>query len=86
MRVFVSNISYSATMEDIIAEILSAGLVVESLDLPAPRPGTEHPHRGWGFAEINGASGTEILQRLHNRELRGRPMHCEPARARLREL
>jgi hypothetical protein len=74
LRIFIGNIGYEASRDDVIDVIREAGLHVEECSLLGIRNELGLPHKGAAFAAVSGATLDQIIMRLHGRELRGRTL------------
>lgn len=80
MRLFVGNLSYQTT-EDDLADLFSQVGEVESATIVTDRETGRS--RGFGFVEINGDSGAQAIDQFNGYELNGRAINVNEARPRL---
>lgn len=78
MRIFVGNLPFSATDEE-VREMFREYGIVESVNLVSDRD-TGRP-RGFGFVEMSDG-GNEAIEALHQREYGGRRLNVNEARQR----
>jgi cold-inducible RNA-binding protein len=76
-KVFVGNLNFSTTKEELMALLAEAGQVV-NVHLPTDRE-TGRP-RGFAFVEFSQASeATDAITKFHNREVGGRRLNVNAA-------
>jgi len=80
MRLFVGNLSYQTT-EDELADLFSQVGDVESASIVTDRETGRS--RGFAFVEINGDSGPQAIEQFNGYELNGRAINVNEARPRL---
>lgn len=80
MRLFVGNLSYQTT-EDELADLFSQVGEVESATIVTDRETGRS--RGFAFVEINGDSGPQAIEQFNGYELNGRAINVNEARPRL---
>jgi len=79
VRLFVGNLPYDATEEDIRAHFATAGSV---LNVFVPLDRETGRKRGFAFVEFNGATeAQEAIRLFNNQPFRGRPLAVNEARA-----
>jgi len=79
VRLFVGNLPYDATEEDIRAHFSTAGNV---LNVFVPLDRETGRKRGFAFVEFNGApEAQEAIRLFNNQPFRGRPLAVNEARA-----
>lgn len=78
-RLFVGNLPYKATEDDIQAFFSEAGVQVDSVNIMRDRFSGEA--RGFGFVEINDDNvATQAVQSCNGRQLMGRALVINEAR------
>ena len=78
MNIFVSNISFRSTEEDIRAEFEKFGEVSSAKIITDRETGRS---RGFGFVEMpNNAEATKAINELHNSNLGGRQLNVNEAK------
>lgn len=83
IRLYVGNLSFYATNEDLSEIFSNCGEVEESCVIT--RPGSSHS-RGFGFVTMKDQVGAdEAIRQLHGQELAGRPMAVNIAKERNRD-
>jgi len=81
MRLFVGNVSYRASEDDLNALFANAGVTVDSVSLVRDRETGES--RGFAFAEIaDGAAGERAIQACNGAQFMGRALVVNEARPR----
>jgi len=75
---FVGNLSYEATPEDIKKHFLTKVSEVRSVRVPT-KPGSSTP-RGFGYVEVTNETDYEKALSLHNTDLNGRRLNVEYTR------
>ena len=79
MKLFVGNLSYSATEADITDFFTQAGITADSVNVMRDRFTGEA--RGFGFVEINDdAAANRAIEALNGRDLMGRAIVVNEAR------
>src|SRR6187455_3569792 len=79
VRLFVGNLPYDATEEDIRAHFATAGNV---LNVFVPLDRETGRKRGFAFVEFNdGAEAQEAIRLFNNQPFKGRPLAVNEARA-----
>ncbi len=79
MRIFVGNLSYQTT-EDQLADLFSEVGQVESATIVTDRETGRS--RGFGFVEMDQDAGTKAIERFNGHELNGRAINVNEARPR----
>jgi len=69
-RLFLGNIPFTATEEDIAQWVESFGFAVDSVEIIRDR-GTGNP-RGFGFIGLKEGGSTVAIQQLHGKRMAGR--------------
>ena len=79
MRLFVGNLTYSATETDLESFFAEAGVTVDSVNVMRDRFSGEA--RGFGFVEVtNDAQANHAIESCNGRELLGRALVVNEAR------
>ena len=80
VRLYVGNLSFYATGEDLNEIFSNCGEVEEAIVIN--RPGSNRS-RGFGFVTMTDQAGAdEAIQQLHGQEVAGRPISVNVARER----
>jgi RNA recognition motif-containing protein len=79
MRIFVGNLSYRTT-EDQLADLFSQVGEVESVTIITDRDTGRS--RGFGFVEMDSEAGAKAIERFNGYELDGRAINVNEARPR----
>ncbi|HEY7914279.1 MAG TPA: RNA-binding protein [Blastocatellia bacterium] len=79
MRIFVGNLSYQTT-EDQLADLFSEVGQVESATIVTDRETGRS--RGFGFVEMEQEAGNKAIERFNGHELNGRAINVNEARPR----
>ena len=79
MRIYVGNLPFSATEDDVRAMFAEHG-TIESVDLISDRE-TGRP-RGFGFVEMEEAGGGAAIEALDGKEMDGRNIKVNEAKPR----
>lgn len=79
MRIFVGNLSYQTT-EDQLADLFSEVGQVESATIVTDRETGRS--RGFGFVEMDTEAGNKAIERFNGHELNGRAINVNEARPR----
>jgi RNA recognition motif-containing protein len=79
MRIFVGNLSYQTT-EDQLADLFSEVGQVESATIVTDRETGRS--RGFGFVEMDQEAGNKAIERFNGHELNGRAINVNEARPR----
>jgi len=78
-KLFVSNIHFHATEEELSQVFRSAGIDIRSLKIATDRETGKS--RGFAFVEVSQASDLSIaIERLDGRDLRGRNLNVQRSR------
>ncbi len=80
MRIFVGNLSYQTT-EDELFDLFSQAGAVESASIVTDRDTGRS--RGFGFVEMNDDTATQAIERFNGHELNGRAINVNEARPRV---
>jgi cold-inducible RNA-binding protein len=81
MRLFVGNVSYRASEDDLHAVFANAGIPVDSVSLVRDRETGES--RGFAFAEVaDNTAGERAIQACNGAEFMGRALVVNEARPR----
>ncbi len=79
MRLFIGNLPFGATEEDIQALFATAGVTADNIQVM--RDKFSGKSRGFGFAEIrDAAAGTQVINACNGRDLMGRSLVVNEAR------
>lgn len=76
-RLYIGNISFEATQEDVQAAFERFG-TVHDCSLPRREDGR---HRGFGFVELEAAAAEAAIKEMDQSEIQGRPIHVKVAEA-----
>jgi cold-inducible RNA-binding protein len=79
MRIFVGNLSYQTT-EDELADLFSQAGPVESATIVTDRDTGRS--RGFGFVEMDSDAANQAIERFNGAELNGRTINVNEARPR----
>lgn len=79
MRLFIGNLPFAATEDDLHNMFSSAGVAPDNVQVM--RDKFTGKSRGFGFAEISdAAAGNQLINTCNGRELMGRPLVVNEAR------
>ncbi len=79
MRLFIGNLPFGATEDDINALFSQAGVTADSIQVM--RDKFSGKSRGFGFAEIkDSAAGNQVINACNGRDLMGRALVVNEAR------
>jgi RNA recognition motif-containing protein len=77
MNMYISNLSFHTTDDNLRELFQKFGIVISAKVVTDRVSGRS---RGFGFVEMSDADGQVAMEKLHNKEIEGRPMSVSVAK------